>query len=193
MLMKHKTLSGEAEISAYLHRTRMDILKSLREGPATGSQIAARMRTHPANLTRHIRILQDAGLIRLSYTRDTGRNVEKYYEAVAHSYDVAPEAGHLTSPHKTALAFARSDLSAAIAQLSDSDRSPVLVLLSEARISRASFDTFAQRLQEVVTSFSKADQADGDAYHITLGLYPGDYEADTSAIRLVARDERSEE
>ena len=111
--------TSEREIGAYMHRTRMSILAALGAGPATVSQIAARVGVHPANLTRHVRILEDADLIVLVEKRDTGRNLEKYYQAAAHSFDVAPDANALTAPHKIALAMARSELSAALARLPD--------------------------------------------------------------------------
>src|SRR5262249_45972522 len=101
----HRTLTAQAEIEAYLHNTRMQMLAVLRDGPATGAQIAERLGVHPANLTRHLRTLLDAGLIELVERRDTGRNVEKYYAAAAHSFDVAPEADALGAPHKVGLAY----------------------------------------------------------------------------------------
>src|SRR5215471_2715194 len=133
----HRTLRTEAEIAAYLHRSRMAILDVLRQGPATASQIAQRMGVHPANLTRHLRILERAGLIALVDKRDTGRNLEKYYAAVAVSFDVAPDAANLKAPHKIALAFARSDLSAALAQMPDDPSGIVKVHVLEASIAPA--------------------------------------------------------
>jgi len=97
----HRTLRTEAEIAAYLHRSRIAILDALRHGPATASQIAQGMGVHAANLTRHLRILERAGLIALVEKRDTGRNLEKYYAAVASSFDVAPEAANIQAPCMT--------------------------------------------------------------------------------------------
>ena len=131
---RHKTLTSEREIGAYLHRTRMSILDALRSGPATVSQIAARIGVHPANLTRHVRILEGAGLVVLVEKRDTGRNLEKYYQAAARSFDVAPDAAALKAPHKTALALARSDLSAALARLPDTSPGAVQVFSIGARL-----------------------------------------------------------
>ena len=69
----HKTLTTEAEIAAYMNRTRMAILNALRDGAGTASQIAAKLGVHPANLTRHMRLLEEAGLIELVEKRDIGR------------------------------------------------------------------------------------------------------------------------
>ena len=102
----HRTLSSSIEIAAYLHRTRMQMLSALRDGPATVSAIADRLGVHPANLTRHIRKFEKAGLVSLVEKRDTGRNLEKWYASTAQTFDVAPDVHTLKSPHKTALAFA---------------------------------------------------------------------------------------
>jgi DNA-binding transcriptional ArsR family regulator len=171
----------------------MAILAVLKDGPATGSQIASSIGTIPANLTRHIRVLQDAGLVRLSYTRDTGRNLEKYYEAVADSFDVAPEISGLESPQKIALAFARSDISAAIAHLPGDDQARLLVLVSEARIPQRAFARFAERLQKLVKSFSDADRDDGEPYHLALGLYPGPFDLDAKKITWTAPEKEKNE
>jgi len=170
----HRTLTTEVEIAAYLHRTRMAILNALRSGPATGSQIAAALGVHPANLTRHMRMLQKAGLISLVETRDTGRNLEKYYAAVATSFDVAPEAKSLTAPHKIALAFARSDISAAVADLTDAEARPVVALVAGARIPQERLARLEAALRAVVASFADADTAQGEPYHLALCLYPGE-------------------
>jgi DNA-binding transcriptional ArsR family regulator len=179
----HRTLTTDAEIAAYLHRLRMAILEALRGGPATASQIAARLGVHPANLTRHIRTLEDAGLITLVEKRDTGRNLEKYYEAAADSFDIAPEAKDLKSPHKIALAFARSDLSAALGRLSDKETRPVLALVAGARIASRDVERFRKAVARLVESFSATDGRGGESYHLNVCLYPGD--ADLSAKKRV--------
>lgn len=169
----HKTLTTEAEIAAYLHRTRLTILEALRDGPATTSQIAARLGVHPANLVRHIKTLKDAGLIVLVEKRDTGRNLEKYYAATASTFDVAPEANNLKAPDQIALAFARSDLSSAMAHLSDREAGPVVALVASARISLDDFNHFKNALTALVESFSAADVEGRDSYHMNLSIYPG--------------------
>lgn len=170
----HRTLTTEAEISAYLHRSRMAILDVLRDGAATATQIAVRLGVHPANLTRHIRVLEKAGLVALVEKRDTGRNLEKYYAATADSFIVAPDTAHLTAPHKIALTFARSELSAALARLPDESAGPIVALALGVRISPGSATTFAEELARLGERFAAADENDGEAYQLVLCLYPGD-------------------
>jgi len=186
----HRTLTTETEITAYLHRTRMAILEALRGGPATASQVAAKLGVHPANLTRHIRMLVNAGLIVLVEKRDTGRNLEKYYQAAAESFDVAPEADRLKAPHKIGLAFARSDLSCALARLPDKEKRPVVALVGSARISSGDVERFSNALAAVVESFSAADKQSGESYHLNLCLYPGDVDLPVNKrIRLASKGE----
>ena len=173
-MRKHRTLHTEPEIQAFLHRTRMDILSQLRHGQATSSQLGQRLGVHPANLTRHLRTLMAAGLIELVEKRDTGRNLEKYYAAIAESFDVAPEADSIESPHRLALAYARSDISAALARLAEDDRRPVVVLVSGARISSKEIERFKDEFGKLVSAFSASDQSTGASYHLNLALYPSD-------------------
>ncbi|HEQ71137.1 MAG TPA: ArsR family transcriptional regulator [Spirochaetia bacterium] len=74
---------------AYFHPVRAAVLRRLAHEQQTISRTAAAFAVHPANLTHHFRILEKAGLIRLAERRDTGRNVEKWYRAVARSYIVS--------------------------------------------------------------------------------------------------------
>jgi DNA-binding transcriptional ArsR family regulator len=180
----HRTLKTEAEIAAYLHRSRIAILDALRNGPATASQIAHRMQVHPANLTRHLRVLERAGLIALVEKRDTGRNLEKYYAAAAATFDVAPEAANIQAPHKIALDFARSDLAAALAQLPDDPSGIVKVHVLEASIAAEKVVAFAAELALVAKRFAAADGSGSEAYHVVLALYPGAVEIHHPTIRL---------
>lgn len=184
----HRTLTREDEISAYLHRTRMAILAALNGGRATLSQIADRLGVHPANLSRHVRALEAAGLVALVEKRETGRNLEKYYEATARSFDVAPEAGGLRAPHRIALSFARSDLSAALARIGEDDRRPVVALVGEARISYADAERFAAELQGLVSSFSSRTSEAGETFHLNLSLYPAEPEPEPRTEVRLSRD-----
>ena len=170
----HRTLTSEREIGAYLHRTRLSILDALRAGPATVSQIAANAGVHPANLTRHVRILEDAGLVVLVEKRDTGRNLEKYYQAAAQTFDVAPDANALTAPHKIALAMARSELSAAMARLPDASPGAVQVFSVGARLTRTRVRDFLGALARLAAEFEAADADAGAPFRMTLAMFPGE-------------------
>jgi DNA-binding transcriptional ArsR family regulator len=170
----------------------MAILDVLRERPATITQIAASLGVHPANLTRHIRVLEDAGLVALVEKRDTGRNLEKYYAAAARRFRIAPETATLTAPHKIALTFARSELSAALVRLPDETTDPVTALALRASVEPGMAKAFAEELAGLAERFSAADRGAGQTFQLVLALYPAD--ADVSderrSIRLARGKER---
>ncbi len=181
---KHATLSSEAQIRAYLHRTRMSMLAVLRDGPSTISRLASALGVHPANLTRHLRTLVEAGLVELDHTRDTGRNLEKYYRSIADTFDVAPGADELTAPHKVALEFARSDLSAAIAQLPETIEQPALTFVVAARLRAADLRAYGLRLEALSKEFEALDTDRGVGYHLNLSVYPGPWRADDPTVTI---------
>jgi DNA-binding transcriptional ArsR family regulator len=173
LMSRHKTLTSSIEIAAYLHRTRMQMLATLRDGPATVTMIAERLGVHPANLTRHIRALEKAGLVTLVEKRDTGRNLEKWYASAAQTFDIAPDADALTAPHKTALAFARSHLSAALAHLPDDGAEAVQVLVVNARVAGKQVRVFAAELSRLAKRFeAHGDNERATQYRLVLALYP---------------------
>jgi hypothetical protein len=118
--------------------------------------------------------LVEAGLAELVEKRDTGRNLEKYYAATADSFDIAPEINAIRSPHKLALTFARSDLSAALVRLSDDDQRKMIALLAGARIAEQDIARFQKELTKLVESFISADQPAGSTYHLNISIYPSD-------------------
>ncbi|MCF6272424.1 MAG: helix-turn-helix domain-containing protein [Rhodobacteraceae bacterium] len=182
--MTHLILTTDLQISAYLHRRRMDILAALRSGSATVSQIAAALKVHPANLTRHMRTLEKAGLIMLVEKRDTGRNLEKYYAAIASSFDIAPE-GAATSLLYSALTMLRSDISAALARLPEEPPGPAIAKLAYAKISPQRVEEFSREITRLIDAFESDEEEDAMPYHLNLSLYPSDLpEAPTQSVIL---------
>ena len=167
----------------------MAILDVLHDGPATYTQIAARLGVHPANLTRHIRVLEEAGLVALVEKRETGRNLEKYYATTARRFRVAPDTAGVTAPHKIALTFARSELSAALVRLPDETTGPVTALVVRASVRPGMATAFAEELAALAERFAAADRGEGEAYQLVLALYPGDAGAndERQSIRLAPR------
>ena len=175
---RHKTLVTKGEIEAYLHTTRMAVIQALKPGQATCTQIAETLGVHPANLTRHLRILEKAGLIFLKEKKDTGRNTEKYYALCADSFDVAPETSDLSSLKETALACAKSDLAAAIATLPGKEESPVFAKLIKIRVSAKKAAGFAKEIDSLIERFASLENEKEQAFHLNISLYPGCFETE---------------
>jgi DNA-binding transcriptional ArsR family regulator len=170
-----RRLSGAEEMRAYAHPTRMAILAILAGGPLTLSMTAKRMAVHPANLSRHFKVLSRAGLIVLVETRDTGRNLEKYYRAVAASFLPDLEGLSPAGKRELALGVLRDELGAAMQRLRAKDAPPeadMLALLSVARLLPKDREVFFKRLRALVKEFSSLDTKDGQAYAMGLSLFP---------------------
>ena len=76
---KSFVLTEDDQVRAYVHPTRIIILKQLAKGKSTVSGMAKKLGVHPANLTHHFKKLEKSGLIKLVEKKDIGKNIEKYY------------------------------------------------------------------------------------------------------------------
>jgi DNA-binding transcriptional ArsR family regulator len=168
------TITDRDQIKAYVHPTRMMLLRMLAKERRTISGIAKELGVHPANITHHFKLLEKVGLIRIVEKRDTGRNLEKYYRAVAYDFLVRDEAGDHAGKKALALSILKDDLSAAIRTANDDDEREVLALLGTARLSKDNIEEFMKRLHELVRDFRERDSSEGYAYNLNISLYPND-------------------
>jgi DNA-binding transcriptional ArsR family regulator len=186
-----KRLSGVEELRAYAHPTRMAILSMLAGKALTLTNVARQMGVHPANLSRHLKILERAALIVLVEKRDTGRNLEKYYKAVAASFTPDFEGLCPADKRKMALGILRDELSAAIlrVQAGELAESDMLIFVSLARLQPKDLAAFRKKLAGLVKSFSARDAADGRAYTLGLSLFQAAHNPEaTGEIRITEEE-----
>ncbi len=96
------------QIKAFTDPLRMRVLRILCERAATNQQVADALDEPHAKVLYHIRFLLDAELIKLIDTQIKGGNVEKYYRAVARTFDIRP-AAEIDVERDVALATATLD------------------------------------------------------------------------------------
>jgi DNA-binding transcriptional ArsR family regulator len=167
-------LKTAEQTKAYFHRTRLDILTKLVEQPLTITQLATILGIHPANLTRHVKRLEAAGLILLVEKRDIGRTVEKYYRAAARSFDILPDPGTVDRPVAKVLGILRHDLTCAIRQLPmESEEPPAMGMIMQTQLTNAQFKKFATKLRDLIEEFKTANRPAGQKYTMNVSLYPG--------------------
>jgi DNA-binding transcriptional ArsR family regulator len=147
---------------------RLSLLRLLAPEARTATSVARELGVHPANLTHHLKRLLETGLIRLVETRDTGRNLEKYYRAAARRFVVRPPSRRKASRTALALSVLRENLDAA---LEGNGPEEALVLLRTARLRPSDWKRFAVRLRGLVESFGRADAPSGRACTLGLGMY----------------------
>jgi DNA-binding transcriptional ArsR family regulator len=179
-----RVLSEPDRVRAYVHPVRMALLTLLAAEPRTASSVARELGVHPANLTHHFKRLLAARLIRLVETRDTGRNLEKYYRAVARTFVVRPTSRRPASRSALALSVLRENLDAALH--GDGPREAV-ALLRTARLRPSDWTRFAARLRELVRSFGSADSASGRSCTLAVGLYTEVAPSASPGARVVIR------
>ena len=167
-------LASGAQIKAYVHPTRMLLLEMLAKEKRTISSIAKELGVHPANITHHFKLLERSGLILLVEKRDTGKNLEKYYRAIAYTFAVKPGSEDSVNKKALALSILKNDLSVAINSVSDTDAKKVSALLATARINAGDVSRFILKLKKLIKEFKAHDAKTGVAYNINLSLYPND-------------------
>jgi DNA-binding transcriptional ArsR family regulator len=165
-------LNTNEQIRAYVNPTRMTILALLGQEKHSVSGIARQLNVHPANLTHHFKLLEKVGLIKLVEKRETGKNLEKFYRAVAYAFSI--NAGEESANKKMlALAILRDNLSAALHSLNNpSDERDVLGVLKTVRLSPKDIVKFEQRLLDLANEFGESSSEAGIAYSLNASLYP---------------------
>lgn len=76
-----------AQMRALAHPLRLRILELFAEQPRTTMQVAELLGEPPTRLYHHVAALERAGLLRLVETRKKRGTVERWYEAVARTFD----------------------------------------------------------------------------------------------------------
>ena len=169
-----QVLTSDDQIRAFVNPTRMTILGMLAGEKCSVSAIARRFKVHPANLTHHFKLLEKAGLIKLVEKRDTGKNLEKLYRAVAMHFTIGP-AGDIQNKKVLALSILRDNLSAAIQTAGQyPPERDVLAVLKTVRINPKDLAKFGQKLADLAEAFEGRASANGIGYSLNISLYPTD-------------------
>jgi DNA-binding transcriptional ArsR family regulator len=180
-------LNTNEQIRAYVNPTRMTILSLLAKEKQSVSRIAHQLNVHPANLTHHFKLLEKTGLIKLVEKRETGKNLEKFYRAVAYQFIVDPDL-ESTNKQVIALAILRDNLNAAIYNLKNqTNDQDVLGILKTFRVDQQDIKKFEQKLLDLADEFGKSSAQKGIVYSLNVSLYPmdtGDVLEQEIAIRI---------
>ncbi len=169
-------LKNEIQIKSYVHPARLNILKMLAREKRTITGVAEEIGVHPANITHHFKNLEKSGLIKIVEKRDIGRNIEKYYRAIAYSFSVRISKEMKINKEALALSILRDDMSAAVETLKNSspEADTVRAYITSARIDRKQFEVFSKKLEKLLKDFRASGHARGAATTINLSIYPND-------------------
>lgn len=81
-----------AQFKALGHPLRQRLLFALGQRPATISQLATTLGAAKGNVAHHLKVLREAGMVRVVHTRPVRGGTEQYYQRSARRLSVAP--GH---------------------------------------------------------------------------------------------------
>jgi DNA-binding transcriptional ArsR family regulator len=167
-------LREQPRIKAYVHPTRILILRMLARKKMTVSNIARKLSVHPANITHHIRLLEKAGLIKLVEKKDISKNIEKYYRAIAGHFVVSFDKTKNYSKKALALSILRNDLSTAIKTAGQNNKDEIITVIKIARILPQDIKKLQEKIIALIREFSRYDSSKGKAYTMNISVYPNE-------------------
>jgi DNA-binding transcriptional ArsR family regulator len=149
------TVTTPEQFKALGHPARHRLLFALGQRQATISQLAAGLHTNKGNVAHHLKVLSDAGLVRVAGTRTVRGGTEQYYERTFRTLE-------FTDPAVTGAAFAA--LSAEVAGAQD----PFLVMRTLNLTAE-----HAGQLAALLKEFTEqpGDTAADHQYRLLVGFY----------------------
>jgi DNA-binding transcriptional ArsR family regulator len=155
-------VQSDEQLRAVASHTRHRILRVLRDGPATITQIAERLGIAKGSSNHHVKILAKAGLIAVVETRKVGGVTEQYYAMTGRRIELPePAAGQ----PETLMRHALADVEAA----PPSDQKTVF--LKHARLSPEAWDEFNKRFQILMDDLSELSDPSQPAADLFVAFY----------------------
>jgi DNA-binding transcriptional ArsR family regulator len=157
--------------------TRQKIISLLSERAATTSQLAEALGQPKGSVGHHLKVLEEAGLIRVVRTRQVRAITEKYYGRTARFFEFI--GGDLDLPEEQAFHLLRQAMNEYALPPSsppgsgapDGSSSDVLTL-RHARIPASRAEEFSGRLLELADEFTELETVPGErVYGLLAGLF----------------------
>jgi DNA-binding transcriptional ArsR family regulator len=174
-------VTAPEQLRALADPLRTTILDLLHERAATVTEIARAVDRHKSTVAYHVKLLLDAGLLRVVRTRRVRAIEERYYGRIARTLYI----GALTRPEDKQVVAAINGLRQAAAESEPAHAADDLrCLLLHARIPIEEVRRFWAEVQEVARGFAQIPRAGDQVYGFVAGLYP----TDAPTLPDVARD-----
>ncbi|MEO6089993.1 MAG: helix-turn-helix domain-containing protein [Umezawaea sp.] len=146
------------QFKALSHPTRQRLLFALGQEPATTSGLAVALAVHKGSIAHHLKVLREAGMVRVVETRQVRGGTEQYYQRSARKLVV-----HEAPAEHNAAVFA------AMAHEVSRAEEPT-VLLRHLRLTEATARRLGEALERLVHEAS--DEGGGEAVHgVLVALY----------------------
>ena len=164
-------LSEPTQVKALGHPLRNTILGLLHERAATVTELAAAVERPKSTVAHHVKVLAEAGLIRVVRTRRVRAIEERFYGRTARMFYVSVE----RSPDGDELPRDFNDFEVAAGESAAAFRDGKLWgFIRHARISEAQASEFWERMAELVAEFDQLSRSGETVYGFAVGVYPTD-------------------
>jgi DNA-binding transcriptional ArsR family regulator len=171
-LADRMALTEPAQVRAISHPLRNVILSLLHERAATITELAAAVERPKSTIAHHVKVLEDAGMLRVVRTRRVRAIDERFYGRTARMFFVGVERGSEgeemprdfndfeVAAHESAAAFRDGKLWG---------------FIRHARITEQQAADFWQRFHELVDEFDRLPRSGDTMYGFAIGVYPTDF------------------
>src|SRR5690348_14629309 len=154
-------LTAPAQVKALSHPLRTTILHLLHERAATVSELAAAVERPKSTVAHHVKVLEEAGLVRVVGTRRVRAIEERFYGRTARMFYVGIE----RSPDGDDMPRDFNDFEVAAVDSAAAFRDGKLWgFIRHARVSEEQASEFWERMAELVTEFDKLPRSGETMY-----------------------------
>jgi DNA-binding transcriptional ArsR family regulator len=165
-------LTRPSQVKAISHPVRTTILGLLHERAASVSELATALGRPKSTVAYHVRMLAEAGLVRVVRTRRVRAIEERFYGRTARMFYVGVE----RSPDGDELPRDFNDFEVAAGESAAAYRDGKLWgFIRHARISEAQASEFWERMAELVAEFDRLPRSGKTVYGFAVGVYPTDH------------------
>lgn len=170
-LAERVALTLPSQVKALGHPLRNAILGLLHERAATVTELATALERPKSTVAHHVKVLAEAGLVRVVRTRRVRAIEERLYGRTARLFYVAieraPDGGDLPRDFNDFEVAARESAAAF-------ERGKLWGFIRHARITEAQASEFWERMAGLVAEFDRLPRAGGTMYGFAVGVYPTD-------------------
>jgi DNA-binding transcriptional ArsR family regulator len=164
-------LSEPSQVKAISHPVRTTILGLLHERAATVNELAVALERPKSTVAHHVKVLVEAGLVRVVRTRRVRAIEERFYGRAARMFYVVER-----SPGGDDLPRDFNDFEVAARESASAYRDGKLWgFIRHARISEAQASQFWERMAELVAEFDRLPRSGETVYGFAVGVYPTDH------------------
>jgi DNA-binding transcriptional ArsR family regulator len=148
------------QFKALSHPVRHRLLFELRDRAATISQLAAQLDLRKGTVGHHLKVLHEAGMVRVVETRQVRGGTEQYYRRTAERFRyVGEESGEI---HAAMLRTITGEIATA--------KSTPVLTLRQVRLTKEQAEELARTLEELAENVEQGDESQ-PRYGLLLGLY----------------------